>query len=282
MRNVFCIRKNGGQPDGGLTARSSDAFVDRSADGDIARKQREFSTEGSFFVKRTRIFLWLTIVFCILFAGGFFILVELLDAGIDSGFGQVIENAPWALPVGVPLAAVGGIGLLSVFVLSGRFQNSVPVRNLNERAEKLEKECYEALGVPENAPDIDVFAYQVKNGSRNRASRWTVYRNVVKKVFREGDAVCFADTSDVVKIPLEQITQIVKTDKRIYFNEWNKQEKFNKGVYKAYKIRCGQYGTFSVKGYYVLQIASGSEQFEILIPCYDIEPVLTLTGKQIA
>ena len=53
--------------------------------------------------------------------------------------------------------------------------------------------------------------------------------------------------------------------------QWNKDEAYNKGRYKEYKITMNQYNIYFFKPYYSIRINDGNEEFEIIVPPYDIE-----------
>ena len=280
MKNVFYIRRNSDQVDrNGVVIRSSDAFVDRTLEDGLARKMQDLRAEGGVIARVAKKFQIITVITLILCMAGVLFLIDFLESGIENGFKETLEHAPWLLIVAASLICIGGISFLIVFFLNRQRNDSPAVRYFNERSKKLEKECFDSLGVPEDAPFVDVYAFVTKNKIQDSARRSALYQNVAKKVFREGEALCFADTSDVVKIPLARITGVVRTEKRILVNCWNKEDRPNKGRYKQYKIKSDQYGSYYVKPYYVLQIAAELEQFEIIIPCYDIETVLPLTGR---
>ena len=52
---------------------------------------------------------------------------------------------------------------------------------------------------------------------------------------------------------------------------WNKDVAYNKDKYKDYKITMNQYNIYFFKPYYLIKINDGVEDFEIIVPPYEIE-----------
>ncbi len=61
---------------------------------------------------------------------------------------------------------------------------------------------------------------------------------------------------------------------------WNKDEPYNKGEYRQYKIRTDDSDTVHFKTYYALELLHEGEEYEILFPAYDWKHIGALTGIQ--
>lgn len=276
MKNIFGVNLKGpGEPDG-------KEFIVRSAEGELAHRQEEVAQEVSAYQRRAGVPLWLKIIQLIAFVGGGVCIIGVVKAlGNDTPWETAKQNgAVWFL-------VAGGIGLavaLAIFLLDKFFNRKVmgsgAYAEANGRMEKVNAEACEALAIPAEAKTCDVllesYRTRAKDGKRAVFSAST-YFNFSAIVFREGDAICFADPTTVFKIPLERIERLVLVPKRIMFSGWNKEVPFNKGEYKQYKIRRNNYGYF-VKPHLMLCIR-GSEEFMILLPPYEVALIEQLTGK---
>lgn len=59
---------------------------------------------------------------------------------------------------------------------------------------------------------------------------------------------------------------------------WNKDEAYNKGVYKQYKLVEDNLGRVSGKNYQILELNSGGERWGIYFPRYELPVFEEITG----
>ena len=97
------------------------------------------------------------------------------------------------------------------------------------------------------------------------------YFNMSMYIFKENDALCLATVNEVLSIPLNHIKEVYKINKKINAYGWNKEEPYNKGKYKEYKITANQYNVLFYKYYYSIRINDGTTDYEIIVPPYDYE-----------
>lgn len=142
--------------------------------------------------------------------------------------------------------------------------------------------AFAALGIPSNAKEMDVLCYRYKlNGDQISVKNigMTTHLNLELMVYVADDCLCLADTEMRYSIPLKSISKIKTVNKRISVPEWNKDTPCNKGEYKQYKITKNQYG-FYFKPYYSIEIHYQNEEYELLIPPYELpgmEELIKLT-----
>ena len=96
-------------------------------------------------------------------------------------------------------------------------------------------------------------------------------------IFTENGNLCFADTFGIWAVPLSCIIAIAFFPGHATLTSWNKEEQFNSPKYKK-TVRVYKHN-YIVKGYYSLQILRNNEEWEVLIPVYDIDYIFELTGK---
>lgn len=196
-------------------------------------------------------------------------MLDTVISGEDSEFNGQLS---WLLPV----FFCGCIALCTLLAIVGvkekRFRQSK--RLYRAREEALFRAGLRELGVPGSAAFIDVCA-SVRRG------RKLLLQNAETSVFLEEGALCFSNAVIVVKLPRERLT-ITRVEKRIFSFRWTKDTSWRKGNYKQYGIRQIGDGSFRIKPHYRLKISGGTEDYEILIPCYDVQPVLELTDNQIS
>lgn len=286
MKNVLSVKL------GEKTEKYDDnEFISRTiaeTDSDLVHKQEELRTEAESVRKHFSVFQWIALIVYMIGALCLYALVRFLLLPLDEDpitYAEAFERTPWFV-IG---AAVGLVVCVIVFLLvrrhAKREQASPAMQYLEERAEKMLADSRAALGVPDTAEvcDVLVFPYSITRSGKVRHGSimlGNVYGNKEFRLFREGDALCLADAETVIKIPFEKIHRLALVNKRIAMMGWNKPEAFNKGAYKQYKIRVnGNNGNmFYVKPYISMQLG-GTEEYELLFPCYELDTVQRLTGR---
>ena len=251
-------------------------LVIRRTEDELSEKQDELSENLEEHKKNAELPSWLTIArsLCLLF----FLIV--LSATAKAGFGTAMRNAPGLVISG----AVSGAAALVLWLIGrSKAKNVIESEDFNAdvaEAEKINAESLASLGVPEDAAEVDVFTYfyELKNGKEKRKGIISDYMTMQFRAFREGEMLCLADVGGVIGIPIYNITGIHKINKRVSFMEWNKEEAFNKGEYKQYKMTSNNMGAIFIKPYYSLRFCDCGEEYEILFPAYELETFKRLTG----
>ena len=148
-----------------------------------------------------------------------------------------------------------------------------------ERSKAAQEEAYRALEVPQDAISMDLFTvtYTQKNGVM-RSGTYTAFDF---RAWVENDCLCLADVESVVAIPLDSLKEISEIVGKTQFYFWNKEESPGSENYRQYHTRRTYLGAYSVKGVRVAHIRSDFGEYELLIPPYELETFLQLTGKAI-
>lgn len=256
-----------------------DKFVIRRVDGELSERQDEISEGFDEHRKNATLPGWLSIAktLCALFC------VIVLSAVIRAGFTTAMRNAPGLVISG---AVSGAVALVLWLIDRKKTKNVLGSKDFNadvEAAEKINEESFAALAVPADAKSIDVFgyAYENKNGKEKKMNIFCDYLTMQFRIFREGDLLCLGDVSGVIGVPVCDITGIYKINKRVSFMEWNKDERFDKGEYKQYKITCNNAGVLFIKPVYALRFLGGDDEYEIIFPAYELDAFTRATGVSV-
>ena len=90
------------------------------------------------------------------------------------------------------------------------------------------------------------------------------------------------DIQDVYSIPLNSIKSVTEINRRVTFTGWNKKESIKSEKYKPYNILYnGDTEAYSIKSYYSVVFQYKETQFELLVPSYDVNPLLKLINKTV-
>ena len=196
---------------------------------------------------------------------------------------QAYQNASWLFWLG------GGCLLVWAILKIISTQKQKTVLESEESAHiftNLDGVCnaiYAELAVPSDAKEVDIlsFFYKVKDGNIKvceNGMQIAPYFNPVFKVFADSENLYIANLEGKYAIPLRYMESIRTVKKHIRIMSWNKEEKFNEGIYKQYKLTTDNYGCIHSKRYYVLDVHRNGELWGIYIPCYELPIFEELTG----
>lgn len=141
--------------------------------------------------------------------------------------------------------------------------------------EGTENAIYQELSVPDDAKNVDVlmFYYKVKDGEINvqtKAMQVFQYFNPEFRLFSDKENLYLANLEGKYAFPLSTVVKIHTIKKHIRILGWNKEEKFNKGIYKQYKLKTDNYGCLHCKQYHILEINHQGNAYGIYFPCYEL------------
>ena len=143
------------------------------------------------------------------------------------------------------------------------------------RSENLEKAIKSYLSVPENAPEIDILTYLY--GSEY-LSEGEEYANDPTTVFLEDGKLCFFCDDSVYGIPTEKIDDIALVIRDTTFAFWEKEEPYDSEEYAEYKMTQDENEVIHLGAYYSVRFSDGGVDYEIVIPPYDIDEIIKITG----
>ncbi len=284
MRNLFgfCIIDKNAES---LPTPDGSEFIVRRVDEGMSSRLKAMEREENNVQRAANFPSWMPHMFGILLCVGVLLLcaaIELMGEE-DMTYEVAVSYGFWYL-----IGFGGGLTLLSAlfFVLQyfkkRGVMNSFAVREHESQYEKVKREALDSMLVPSDAHPLDVFAYfyRIKDGKEKSLAFSKRLGNLPFFAFRDGDALCIADVTYVIRIPYENIVSVSRVMKWVKFMGWNKREPFNKGVFKQFKMRMDDSGDLRVKPYYRVEIG-GSETFELLFPPYEFETLSPMLGYKI-
>lgn len=225
----------------------------------------------------------LEIIMILAFLAGNITLAGIFFGSLKVGISQAFSYAPYAFFI-CPAAF---IIYFIIFAIRRNKQKKVcedpqtasAVRN----AENTNQELYYKLGVPDDAPTMDVlmFFYKLKKGNAVMYEKdLNAYTNFIMRVFITDTSLCFSDISNVYSVPLEDIRNIRTVDNKVIcMATWNKDDPYTDKKYKKYDIKENNVGLLWVKGYCVLEFEHDGEDWEVWFPPYEEETIRDLLSK---
>ncbi len=196
---------------------------------------------------------------------------------------EAYQNASWLFWLGgACLVAWALLKLISMH----KAKNVLETEENSQELNNLEKTCesiFADLKVPKDSKEIDIlsFFYKIKNDNIKvceKGLQIAPYFTPVFHIFTDSENLYLANLEGKYAIPLSKIKAIKSIKKIIRILGWNKDEKYNKGIYKQYKLSEDKYGCIICKGYHILEFEHNNDLWGIYIPCYELPVVEELTG----
>ena len=275
MKNVFGILYNPKSKDNHPNYDGA-CFIEKEIRSDGQEAIDEINSQHAQHEKKMSLPLPLSIVRLLAGCVALIMVVSILKA--DVTLAEAFSNAPWAFYS----AAISGVifGILQIYevIKKKKHTSSDEFKEFVNNSEEAVRIAKEQLGIPQNAPSIDVFVYvyKYKNNKDFPVSGMAKYQTVECYLFQNKDKLFLADLSMVLGFEKSNFYKIEKISKRVTSQGWNKEHAINSEKYKKYKLTLNQYGTVFFKYHYSLQLAHDGNIFEILIPPYEIETISKL------
>lgn len=146
--------------------------------------------------------------------------------------------------------------------------------------------AFRELGVPADAKDVDVIAisHRWKNGKLKPVAYGleTSERTTEPfKVFLREDRLCFATPEHRYEFDRAELQVLRSVKKHIYSKGWNKEEDYDEGFYKPYKLTVDNYGRIHMRSYGLLELEHEGIRWAIWLPPYELNYISALTGLKI-
>ena len=232
-------------------------------------------------LKKAKLSLPLRIIQYVCGFSGLLILGGILKA--DVSFAEGYQNAPalyWIAGICLPIWLVLWLGgkHKEKQVLSTE-ESTQTISHL----EGVSNASYSELGVPADANTVDIlsFFYKIKDGEikvQEKAMQVFQYFNLEYKLFCDEENIYLSSLHEKFAFPRQSLKGIRTVQKHIRLMDWNKEESFNKGIYKEYALTRDNYGCIHCKWYHILEIEHKGETFGVYIPGYDLPAWEKITG----
>lgn len=180
-------------------------------------------------------------------------------------------------------AVIGGLVWLVLWLVEKHRKRSLSTSKersaIRQRTKKALQACHDALDVLENAAGVDVLAmhYRQRDGEIKPVKSGGEFSNTPVYMWRKGDALCIADASVRMEIPLACMTGLASRRGTVRLDDWNKRRSWRQ--YKAQGVYAGKQGIF-VKSYCILSMQYRGETYQLWLPGHEKDIIEKLTGCQ--
>ena len=200
---------------------------------------------------------------------------------------EAYQNASWLFWLGgACLVAWAVLKLISV----RKEKNVLETEESSQVFNHLDKTCDAILAdlkVPQDSKEIDIlsFFYKLKGEEIKvceKGLQIAPYINPIFHIFADTENLFLANLDGKYAIPLSAIKGIKSIKKTIHIMGWNKDEEFNKEMYKQYKLSEDNYGCIICKSYHILEFEHNNDLWGIYFPCYELPVIEEITGLKAA
>ncbi len=284
MKPLFCIDIT---EDKNNFVTNGDEFVVQKTEEYLVEDVLNSANNVNEAVQKASMPLPIRILHIISALGSIIFLRVFLKVAFD-GFEAIknaFNNAPYIFFIGICCAIFYSVILFFSLKKKKKVLSGEDVNNANNDFEKRSEAIFSRLNIPASALRMDVmeFTYKLKNDEiQFKANGFspTPISMLELRVFVEDENLFLTSLEAKWLIPLTEIGEFVKIEKRIGFNGWNKDVPFNKGEYKQYRLGKDNYGIMYMKPYYIVKINHNSEEFGLYLPCYEIENFKKIINRQ--
>ena len=205
---------------------------------------------------------------------------------------EMIEDSLYA----VIMMAIGLLGFIVISIIevaqSKKFARANGIKTLSEldeyedlhdfdeQAEEEEAARVKAeLEIPEDAKDIDFLSFFYKEDEDGPFPiKPFDFMTLEMFAFADDKALHIADYNDVYSISKSSIKGIEKVEKETTLLGWSKDESFDSPKYAEYEIKENDEGFVVIPYYYSVKIESDGDEFELIIPPYEVDELSRLAG----
>ena len=271
-KNVFGLKYVKGNDN---TPYDGEVFVSQRIDAGREAELDSLSEDSAKHLKKLMLPIPLMIVKYICFGLGLLIGVEILCAEV--GIKAAYQNAPYLFYIAPALLVIAAVLQIVEVVRRKQMLGSEEYNEHVEDMDEAAKRSIEELGIPEDAPSLDVLAmiYKEKKDKIVSAHEFT-FVPLDMYVYTDEKYLYIADHTLVFRFYRSDLGQIERIQKRASLADWNKDEDATSKTYKPYKLTENNVGFVCMKYYYSLPIHSDFGEFELLFPPYEIEQVASL------
>lgn len=261
-------------------------FVVQETSKELYEAYDKATDEIGGFHKKATMPVWYRIIHKIIGVGALIVSTSIVkivlnNDGIET-FVKVLKEMPWFVLLGLACWAVFGVMALIGRKKVKTIAESDEYNHTQSKAESLSNTIYSELGVPSQAPFVDVlsFQYKIKDGEikpKGKQTKLVPFINIAFRIHSDGEKLYLTEMESKYAFELSELKGIKIIKERGAIQSWNKDEPFNKGEYKQYKITKSDYGYY-FKHYCILELEHNGELWEIYFPDYELPIFEKLTG----
>lgn len=258
-------------------------FVVRSVSDTSNAKIDELSKKAKIIENKELGPSWLKLVSTMCIGFGIIGIFGIIFA--KDGFKEALKTRGYIFVIAIILFIVGVALTIYYGLKSKKIQSNKNFKTFLNEQELLKKEIQDELKIPKDSTEIDVLFTKVKENKEGKeiTKSMGLFSHLNGQVFLyiEDDKVYFADLAAVIELPLDSFKSVTKINKTVVIPQWNKDVPYNNEKYKKFNIRQNGYGMLYVKPYYSIKLVVNDEEYEILIPNYDIDKFLNVVPLSI-
>jgi hypothetical protein len=191
----------------------------------------------------------------------------------DLTFMEELVNHKWVYIIGLCIELVCGLYYIYKVLKAKKITNSEEVIEKTKKSDEVYAKCIEELKIPSNHIDVD-YLWEFEDNDHKKFD----YYNQAMFTFVEDESLCLATLNEVYKIPLVEIKNILKTETKAKFFNWNKPTEPKNNKYNNCKVVVENGVLYKVK-LCQINIENSFGNYFIAIPEYEYQVILDLINE---
>ena len=261
-------------------------FIVQETSKSLYEAHAKATDEIGGFHKKATMPLWFRIIHRLIGIGALIVSTSIVKIVLNNDgmetFVKVLKEMPWFVLIGVVCWVIFGVMAFFGRKKIKEIAESDEFNHTQSKAEAISNSIYAELGVPPHAPFVDVlsFQYKIKDGKlkpKGESGKIVPFVNIAFKIHSDSEKLYLTEMENKYAFDLLELKCIKIIKERGFIQAWNKDEDFNKGEYKQYKITKNDYGYY-FKHYCILELEHNGETWEIYFPDYELPVFEQLTG----
>lgn len=189
-------------------------------------------------------------------------------------FMEELSSSKWFYIICLTIAIIAGTFFIYKRIKMHKITNSEEATEMNANSEVIDKKCREELNIPDDAIDVD-YLWEV---NEPKAKKLFDFYNQEMFTYIQDESLCIATLSEVYKIPLTEIKEVIKTDTKYKFFNWNKENEPKNNKYNDCKVIVEDAIYYKVKACQI-NIENSLGNYFIVIPEYEYQVIKELLNK---
>lgn len=277
MKPFYCSKKTNGK----WKFNDSELVIKKASKDLLNRIDRLFDEEDEYKRKHVylhKAFYTIQLIFGIV---GLFTLIPMLFC-LQREMISLSEPI-WCYSVGIGLFCLVGEQSIEYLIKKRErnYEESEICAEYKARIDAMFDSIYSEMGVPINAPDVDILCFNYKLEGSDvvpiKVGRYgRLYRFGTLRFYNYKKKLCMASDEEVYAIDISGIKSIKRIEKPIRF-EINKMDKERIARFKKHSIKR-KFGVYTIESHYIMEFEHNGDLWSLYFPWYELPVIEELTG----
>lgn len=276
MKNIFSCNYTSIVEDGQSASMPAERYITRTVSLEASKTNEELNERLEQQSKKGSLPLYAKIISYVSDFISAIGVIGYLRSGVS--LSEALQNAPLII-YGTLFFIILAVALhLTDYILGKKVSSSEEFKSLQEDLDKAETDNKQELGIPNNAPEVDVLCevYKMKSNKPSKKFDFEFIPSIMY-AYTDDKQLHLADEENVYSFDKSFFTEIKLVKKKSTLSAWTKDEAPASEKYGEYKAKINaNTGYTTIQSHYSFCFTDGFYDGEILIPNYDAQVIASL------